>query len=183
TCSFSVCTRSSCAVSFNSISTRRSSSVTIHFSLGRDDERRTDRKLAARPVCRSPWLGKRRLVKPCRQSVGRAISGAAATGAHACRGVDQLLVQQAAQYVLHDAAMPVIGGFTGGVDTQQGVELFGACPDLHCRWNTAIIQCGHADDVEGLFPGQPQYLRVLPLLVLQWQDAHAQQVGAVDALV
>src|SRR6478609_388700 len=93
-----------------------------------------------------------------------------------------------AQHVLQDAAVAVVVGFTRGIDAQDRVEgggaaVFGRRGDLEGLRRGALVQGGDALNGEGFRAGQPQAGGVLSGRVLQRQDAHADQVVAVDALV
>src|SRR5690606_19455318 len=95
-----------------------------------------------------------------------------------------LLADQLAQHVLQDAAVAVVVGLTGGVDPDHGVELdAGVGGHLDGGGDAALVELGHAGDGEGLLTGEAQRVGRPPLGELQRQHAHADQVGAVDALV
>src|SRR5579863_6343287 len=87
------------------------------------------------------------------------------------------------QYVLQNPAMLVVLEFLGSVDAQAHVEL-GGLPAVgrghHFHgFRRAAVQ---PRDFEGLLAGEPEALSVLTFLELQRQHAHADQIGAVNAL-
>src|SRR6478752_1345127 len=79
-----------------------------------------------------------------------------------------------AQHVLQDAAVAVVVGFTRGIDAQDRIEA---------RGGAVFGGGGDALNREGFRTRQAQAGGVLAGRELQGQDAHADQVGAVDALV
>src|SRR5690606_34600465 len=97
--------------------------------------------------------------------------------------ISYALAQQAAQYVLHNASVPVISRFAGRIDTHQGVELNITRPDPDRLGYGAGIQFGNPCNVEHFRAGQAQRFSSLPFGILQGQDAHAQQVGAMYAFI
>src|SRR3984957_3024215 len=87
------------------------------------------------------------------------------------------------QYVVQNPAVLVVVEFLRGIDAQARLELRGGAvigsgndPDRLLR---AAVESG---DFKSLLAAQTQGLRVMAPLVLQRQHAHADQVGAVDAL-
>src|SRR5689334_9897621 len=88
--------------------------------------------------------------------------------------------EQRAQDVLHDAAVPEVLGLARRVDPHDGLELLAVSANCDLARRVTRIHCLDAGDVEHLVPGQQQTCRALARLELQWQDAHADQVGPVD---
>src|ERR1700737_3420532 len=95
---------------------------------------------------------------------------------------------QLAQHKLQNASVGVVLGLLRGVDAHQRVE-FGSpagahSADLHLSARSKlpdqIIDSGNLED---LFAGQIQRLRIFSGQELQWQNAHAHEIRAVDALV
>src|SRR5690606_25281590 len=86
------------------------------------------------------------------------------------------LIEQTAQHILHDAAVPVVGCFAGRVDTHQRLEFDRAGAHLHTVDEIGIVQPRNPDDIEGFLAGQAECLGILPFKILQWQHAHTQQV-------
>src|SRR5258706_7719238 len=89
------------------------------------------------------------------------------------------------QHRVQDAAVAVVLNFNGGIDTTRGDEFhrraFAPLDDhLHIlSWLQTIIKL----DVERAHAGQAEARTALALLVLQRQNAHADEIAAVDALV
>src|SRR5690606_37328442 len=115
----------------------------------------------------------------------RVLTVPSSAGPYRARGpVCGLLADQAPQHVLQDAAVAVVVGLTRGVDAYDRVELHaGVGGDLHRAGGGAVVQLGHAGDGEGLLAGQAEGVGRVALRELQRQDAHADEVRAVDALV
>src|SRR6185503_10421994 len=95
---------------------------------------------------------------------------------------------QPPQHVLQDAAVAVVLGLVGRVDAYARVELDRlavVAPGAHAHGASglegAAVELGDLD-VERLVAGEAERLRALALRELERQDAHADQVGAVDAL-
>src|SRR5699024_8722023 len=91
------------------------------------------------------------------------------------------------QHVLQDAAVAEVLRLTGGVDTDDRVELHGGAVllgggDRDRLRDRSVVQRGDAGEREGLRAVQAQRLGVLALGELQGQHAHADEVRAVDAL-
>src|SRR5262245_27224341 len=98
-----------------------------------------------------------------------------------------LSLHQPPQHVLQDAAVAVVLGLVGRVDADLGVELDrlavgapGADLDGAAGLERFAVELGDLD-VEGLVAGEAEALRALALRELERQDAHADQVRAVDA--
>src|SRR5439155_4952640 len=79
-----------------------------------------------------------------------------------CGRTYRLLADQAAQHVLHDAAVAVVVRLTGGVDADHRVELTayivgfaggGVRRHLHRTRRGAVVQLGDTGDGEGLLTG------------------------------
>src|SRR5690348_6179281 len=92
-------------------------------------------------------------------------------------------LEQVPQDVLHDAAVAVVVRLTGGVDADHRVEGDVARGDLDGLRGAALVELGDATDGEGLLAGQAERLGSLALGELERDDAHADQVRPVDALV
>src|SRR5436190_18019901 len=88
---------------------------------------------------------------------------------------------QRAENVGQDPAVAVVRRLTGSVDA----HLRGELPAVRADGDLArdVRRVGKAGDLEGLLAGQPERLPRLTVAVLQRQDAHADQVGAMDAFV
>src|SRR5580692_6725030 len=112
----------------------------------------------------------------------RYLSSRPAAGPAWATYVGLVLGEQRAQHVLHDPAVPVVLGLAGGVDPHHGLELGAVRPDRHLARNGPIVDLLDAGDLEHLAPGQAERGGRLPRAVLQWQHAHADQVGPVDPL-
>src|ERR1700691_2732056 len=87
------------------------------------------------------------------------------------------------QYVVQNSAVLVVVELLRRIDAQARLELRGIAVissgnDLD-RLRRAAVE---SDDFKSFLAAQAQGLRVLTRLVLQVQHAHADQVGAVDAL-
>src|SRR5579875_2606743 len=89
---------------------------------------------------------------------------------------------EGAEDVLHDAAVPEVGGLAGGVDADHGPELAAVGGHGDLLRNVARADLLDAGDVERLAAGQPQRLDGLPRAELKRQHPHADQVGPVDPL-
>ena len=94
---------------------------------------------------------------------------------------------EAAQHVLQDAAVAEVVGLAGGVDAHDGVEgndrAVGPLRlDRDGARSDALVERRQARDGEGLGAVQPQGLGTLTRRELERHHAHADQVGAVDAL-
>src|ERR1700751_5971604 len=89
---------------------------------------------------------------------------------------------QRPQDVLHDAAVAVVVGFAGGVDPDRRGEALAVGSHHDFVRNTPVVELGDALDAEGLLAGEAEGLGALARLELQREHAHADQVGAVDAL-
>src|SRR5215216_3401465 len=92
--------------------------------------------------------------------------------------------RQAPQDRLQDASVVEVFDFDRAVDPYDRLELddIPSWPrrfDLHPLPRCDLLQ---AENIKGLLAGQTKRGRVLTRQELQWQDAHANQVGAVDAL-
>src|SRR5262250_2258508 len=91
--------------------------------------------------------------------------------------------QQLAQDILQDPAMFVVEDLLRRIDAHLGDEVSHRSAvggslylDLSAAAKLAGQQLRQADDVEGLFAGQAQGVRVLFIEELQRQDAHAHEV-------
>ena len=94
---------------------------------------------------------------------------------------------KAAQHVLQDAAVAEVVGLAGGVDAHDGVEggLRAVGPlrlDRDGARGGALVERGQARDGEGLGAVQAERLGALSGRELEGDHAHADEVGAVDAL-
>src|SRR4051794_33954479 len=90
---------------------------------------------------------------------------------------DRLLADQAAQHVLHDAAVAVVVRLTGGVDADDRVELdTGVGGDLDRARRGAVVQLLDTGEGEGLLAGQTEGLGGRTLRELERQNAHADEV-------
>jgi hypothetical protein len=78
--------------------------------------------------------------------------------------------------------VPVVVGFAGGVDADDGAELRAVGCHHDLVRDGSCVDVLDAADIEGLGPGQAQGGGGLAGAVLQRQHAHADQVGPVDAL-
>src|SRR5262245_48534219 len=101
-------------------------------------------------------------------------------------GSKLLATEQFPHHRLQNAALLVVVEFDGGVDADMGVARLdaaaggrGADSDLAAGLEV-VAQAG---DLEGLFAGESQRLPGLAFEELQRQDAHVDQVAAVDPLV
>src|SRR5882672_495272 len=87
------------------------------------------------------------------------------------------------QYVLQDPAMLVVVEFLRGIDAQARLELRGLTAiglgDDFDEFRRAAVE---PRDFKGFLAGEPEAVRILTFLELQGQYAHADQVGAVNAL-
>src|SRR5579859_4970450 len=88
-----------------------------------------------------------------------------------------------AQHVMQNSAVLVVVEFLRRIDAQTRLEfgllaIVGRGYDLD-RLGGALVQAHH---LETLPARQPEALRTLAVLVLQWQDAHADQIRPVNAL-
>src|SRR5690606_26059647 len=97
-------------------------------------------------------------------------------------------LEQVAQDVLHDAAVAVVARLTGGVYADLAVELDDLAiglgrGDFDRPGDATLVELGDASEREGLRTGQAEGVGVLALGELQRDDAHADEVRAVDALV
>src|ERR1700680_1050085 len=89
------------------------------------------------------------------------------------------------QYVLQNSAMLVVVEFFRGIYAQARLELLGLRPravvgpgdDFHELRRASV----ETDDFKSFLARESEALRALTGLVLQWQYAHADQVGAVNA--
>src|SRR5690606_32118062 len=96
------------------------------------------------------------------------------------------------QHVLQDAAVAVVVRLTGRVDTHRGVErdgllalrreLAGLRRDLHGLRGDALVELLKTLDRHDLGAVQAERLPALTRRELQRNDAHADEVGAVDPL-
>src|SRR4051794_35348872 len=86
--------------------------------------------------------------------------------------------QELAQHEQQDAPVSVVEPLIRGINSYTCLELFVICLDLE-RAGAVLERV----EVERLFAGQAEGLRVLAVRKLQRQYAHADQVRAVDALV
>lgn len=94
---------------------------------------------------------------------------------------------EAAQHVLQDAAVAEVVGLARGIDAHDGVEgdhravgLLG--PDGDGVRGGALVERCQARDEEDLSAVQTERLSALPCRELEGHHAHADEVGAVDAL-
>ena len=86
---------------------------------------------------------------------------------------------------MQDAAVPVVGDFLGSVDADARLEGFhlavgGSCVD---GGFFARSQSSNAFDIEDLVTGQAQGLFVRAREKFQRENAHANEIAAMDALV
>src|SRR5271165_3359617 len=87
------------------------------------------------------------------------------------------------QHVLQYAPVLVVVEFLRGVDAQTRLELdAGAVVGLGNHFDELRRAAVQSDDFKAFLAGQPQALGVLPGFVLQRQHAHANEIGAVNAL-
>jgi aconitate hydratase len=88
------------------------------------------------------------------------------------------------QHVMQDAAVAVIFHLVGGIDAAQRDEARGAAigPGDLDRHLLARLELGEPADGEGVVAGEAQRGARLALAELQRKHAHADEVGAVDAL-
>src|SRR5579863_1382786 len=97
--------------------------------------------------------------------------------------------QQLPQHILQDPAVGVVQGFLRRVDADQGTELdirlaFHGGPHFYFAAGGEVLdQVADAGDLEHFFSRQFERFRVLARAELQGQDAHADQVRAVNAFV
>src|SRR5699024_11099356 len=96
-------------------------------------------------------------------------------------------VRELTQHVLQDAAVAVVVGLTGCVDADHTVEVDAGAivlrrRDLDSGRGRALVELRDAFDGEGLGAVEPERLSRLAGGELQRQDAHADEVRAVDAL-
>ena len=99
----------------------------------------------------------------------------------------RLALDHLAQDVLQDAAVAEVVSLTRGVNADVSVKLDGFAGllgggDVDGLRDGAFIEGGDALNIEGFSAIQPQGLVGLALWELQWDNAHADQVGTVDAL-
>src|SRR4051812_21891496 len=87
-------------------------------------------------------------------------------------------VQQLTQHELEDSPMAVVQPLVRGIDAHARLEFLVARLDLERLG--AVLE---GVEVERLLARQTQRLGVLAVRELQRQDPHADQVGAMDALV
>lgn len=81
-----------------------------------------------------------------------------------------------------------VGALAGGVDAHHRVEdgllaIGGDCGDLDGLRGHVVVERRDALEGEGLLTGETERIGVLPGGELQREDAHADEVGAVDPLV
>src|SRR5699024_6009176 len=91
------------------------------------------------------------------------------------------------QHVLQNTAVAEVVSLTWGIDTNGCVKLnlvarILGCGDLNGLWNIAVVHVLKALDVEGLVAVEAQRLVGLALRELQWNNAHTDEVGAVNTL-
>ena len=91
--------------------------------------------------------------------------------------------RQVAQHERQDAAVAVVAELLLGIDAAEHLDGSGAsaAQDLH-RHLLPGLEAGQPADGYRFLTRQPQTLPGLPLLEHQWEDAHPDQVGAMDAL-
>src|SRR5699024_1224332 len=119
---------------------------------------------------------------------------ARATHKRACQLSDRLLSQRfssttgkLAKHVLQDAAVAVVVGHTRGNDADHAVEHDGGAVvlrrrDLDGRRGRPLVELSDTLDGESLGAVESQRLSRFAGGELQRQDAHADEVRAVDAL-
>src|ERR1043165_6359544 len=105
-----------------------------------------------------------------------------------CRaGELSAVVEQAAEDGVEHAAVAVVLGFDGGVDSahRRELNLFAIglrSGDIHIAAGLDEAFGGRGEvDVEGFFAGEAEGGRGLAILEAEGQHAHADEVGAVDA--
>src|SRR5699024_12578237 len=89
------------------------------------------------------------------------------------------------QNVLQNTAVAEVVSLTCGIATKGCVKLdrvarILGCGDLNGLWNIAVVHVLKALDVEGLVAVEAQGLVGLALWELQWNNAHPDEVGAVN---
>src|SRR5580658_9702772 len=116
-------------------------------------------------------------------------SANAAPFQNASRPSDHSLGRQLAKDILQDAAVLEVLDLLGGVDADFGFEFFyiafGCCGfDLEdaAVGELAFEQRGEAGEIVDFFASEAEGLDVLAIGELKRQDAHADEVGAVNAL-
>src|SRR5690348_9496453 len=99
-----------------------------------------------------------------------------------------LSTQQLAEHELQNAPIGIVLRFLGSIDTNQTVE-FGRLPILssaNCHLTAGskfVDQFTNAANFEDFIAGQAMRLRVFCCKELQRKNSHANQIGAMDALV
>src|SRR5487761_2342827 len=91
-------------------------------------------------------------------------------------------LDERAQHVLHDATMPVVIGFTRSIDANLCHEGLTVGNDANLRGCGSRIERRDPRYGESLSSGDAQRCRSISLVELQWENAHADEVGAVNAL-
>src|SRR5205823_5294799 len=92
--------------------------------------------------------------------------------------------RQLLEHVGHDSARGEIGHFDRGVDSyQQRHRLAPAVKALNLQGSLcARAECPVQREIETLRAVEPECARTDPFLELAWQDPHADEVRAMDAL-
>lgn len=96
--------------------------------------------------------------------------------------------EEAAEDVLEDAAVPVVVGLGGGVDSDSDVKLLvsvfagGGDAEGFSVSEAGGVGGGESVDGEGFVSGEAEGLGGFSGLELEGEDAHADEVAAVDTL-
>src|SRR5215210_3087563 len=155
-------------------------------------------KVERTPAMHGRLRGARRVPGEARRGGSRRSlreDGARPRGSHGSRGLSQALalllsasllnalLEKLPENGLQDTAVPEVLDLYRRVHPRPGLELPGfavvAC-GFDRKLRTGFEVC-EASDVVGLLAGEAQRLGVLTVRELEGQDAHPDQVGAVDA--
>ena len=96
----------------------------------------------------------------------------------------QCLRQQLPQYVLQDSAVAIVVNFLRRVDTHRSTEFLFTRPNCKVATVGKLVRdrLAQAHNFEGFLASETEARRILLRQELQGQYAHADEVGAVDAL-
>src|SRR3954447_19362231 len=114
---------------------------------------------------------------PASRPRAASIRASGRPGAHAARAAApwSALPEQLPQHELQDSTVAVVKPLIRCVNAHTGLEL--GVVGLDLQRARAVLELF---EIEGLLAGQAERLRGLPIRELQRQDAHADEVRAVD---
>src|SRR5581483_9452494 len=81
-----------------------------------------------------------------------------------------------------DSAAAVVFGLDGCVDARASLEGLAIGMDFHARFAAGVDRGGDAFDSERLVAGEAERFAILSVDELEWKNAHADEVRAMDAL-